>query len=641
MDFFAAQEQARRQTRLLLLLFAIAIGSLILITNLAVAVTLWWLGGDLPAGQSVAQVLSQDLRQPLPHYFSWQNFGTISLLVCGAVGLVMLFKWLQLRAGGKRVAEAMGGTRLNPATENPAEKQLLNVVEEMALAAGMPVPAVYLMQGEKGINAFAAGFNPADAVIGITRGALEQLDREQLQGVVAHEFSHILNGDMRLNMRLIIVLAGMLFLSLVGRMLLQSGGGSGMGVRRRGDARLAILGLLLIVLGWLGSFFGGLIKAAVSRQREYLADAAAVQFTRNPAGLAGALKIIGGYSGGSRVFSAAASEASHLFISDARSALADFATHPPLADRIRKLEPGWDGQFIERAMLITPPQTTTSTDRGERAAQALGVVAAVSLAGDSLAPAALADLPLALQQQTHDSFGAVALCFALLLHKDQAVASRQLQHIGLLTMPGMTIQVQHSAVLLTTLREGQRLPLLELALPALKNLSENQYKQFKRCLLLVIRADQEVELFEWCLYQLIRHQLDTEFGLRRPLNPAYDKLEQVAGACQQVLSLLAYQDQQVAPEVTFKRGAEYLNLGDISLLSEAQCHLDTFIEAVNQLARCYPMLKPKLLKALTAAASENDQLNPRQRELISAIAVVLDCPAPPALIAIDESAIRN
>lgn len=629
MDFFAAQDQARRQTRWLLALFVVAVGCLILLTNFAVAVTLWMLQADVNSGSDMITTLQYDLQQPLRHYFSWQNFGWISLWVSSTILLVILFKWLQLRRGGQQVAESLGGMRINPASEEPQYRQLLNVVEEMALAANMPVPPVYLLKGEKGINAFAAGFSPNDAVIGVTQGALEQFDREQLQGVIAHEFSHIVNGDARLNMQIMIVLAGLVFISVIGRFLLHSGGGSGMG-RRRGDGRLMLLGVALLIIGWLGSFCGGLIKAAVSRQREFLADAAAVQYTRNPKGISDALKVIGGYEAGSRVFSARADEASHLFISRALSPLVGFDSHPPLSVRIRRLQPDWDGQFIQRTMIIqqTADNVATPTAEADPLQTLADLAGLTAIAGDGTAPS---PLPLQLQQQARDSFGAVALCMAMTASQQPELWQQQQAYIRQLDMPGMTVQVQSLLPALATLPAGQRLPLLELAMPALKNLSVQQYRRFKQCLLLIIRSDQQIELFEWCLYQLLRQQLDAEFGLRRLPAAVFSSLQELSEPCHQVLSMLAQQTSSTDQQQVWQTGIDALAITVEARQGPEHCSLQQFIDAVNQLSRCTPLLKPKILKALQLAAAADGEINAPERELLQAIAVVIDCPLPPSL----------
>ncbi|HOG94489.1 MAG TPA: M48 family metallopeptidase, partial [Opitutaceae bacterium] len=343
MDFFEAQASAKRRTSRLMLLFILAVIGVIAACYLAALIV-------------VARI------RPMPGtWLVWDGslFGGVSLVVCLITGGAMLFKWLQLRAGGSVIAEMVGGRRVDPQSTDLAEQRLLNIVEEMSIASGVPMPAVYLLDDEGGLNAFAAGLTTSDAVVAVTRGSLEKLSRDELQGVVAHEFSHILNGDMRLNVRLTAVLFGILVIGLMGRGLLEVMLRSG-AVRTRGKGKsggpgvFIIVGIAMLVIGYVGYFFGRLIQAAISRQREYLADAAAVQFTRNPLGVSGALKKIGGYSLGSRLDSAAAAQIGHFFF--AQSFRAGFtqlwATHPPLEERIRTIDPSWDGRFFEPETVV-------------------------------------------------------------------------------------------------------------------------------------------------------------------------------------------------------------------------------------------------------------------------------------------------
>src|SRR5690554_1603421 len=336
-NFFEHQQQAKRNTGLLIFLFAIAF---LLIVGLVGVITAAVFGGI-------------GVSQNGDYVFSWQPIVWVTAIVGGGILTAMLMKWLSLKPGGHVVAESLGGVQIAPNSSDPLERRILNVVEEMAIAANMPVPAVYLLPQEANINAFAAGYESKDAVIGLTRGAVETFSREQLQAVVAHEFSHILNGDMRLNIRLIAALAGILLIAHVGRMFLHSARFSS--ARRRGNGNaLPLVGLGLIIIGYIGVFFGNIIKAAVSRQREYLADAAAVQFTRNPEALSGALQQIGARQNGSRVQHTNADETAHLFFGQALSSwFTLLATHPPLDKRIKRIQPSWNGRYPrpQQAML--------------------------------------------------------------------------------------------------------------------------------------------------------------------------------------------------------------------------------------------------------------------------------------------------
>lgn len=637
MDFFSQQDQARRSTKMLVVLFLAAVLLLIAITNFLVVVTLFLFDGQLAGNH---QAYPQDIRN-IADYFSWQQFGKITLIVSGVIVSAMVYKWMQISGGGKRIAEQLGGKRIDPNTGDPRQRLVLNVVEEMALASGMPVPAVYLLADEIGINAFAAGSTPADAVIGVTRGCIDQFNREQLQGVIAHEFSHILNGDMRLNIRLIAILHGIVFIGLIGRVIIRTGSGYGrhrsFSSRRRGDGQLAIFGFALVVIGWLGQFFGSWIKAAVSRQREFLADASAVQFTRNPQGIADALKIIGGYQASTTIDTANAESVSHLFFGQAiNQFLTFFATHPPLDQRIQRIEPRWNGKFIARKVTPQKPdndnQTKTDKDQQFAAAMTAAGVAVGAIAVEANATNTTAITPT-IVSQAHEPFGAIAIVYSLLLSTDEAIQKKQLEYIQLTKIKGLAIQTLQLQSDTAALATSLRLPLIELVLPALKCMSEPQYKVFTKTLLLLIRADQQFELFEWCLYQLVRHYLDAEFGKSRAGRTIYKKVADVADDYQLVLSMLVHFGHTDAPEMekAFARGANTAGAYLINLLDKEQCTLDNFVSAVNKLSNCFPLLKPKLLKGLAEAARHDDIISDTERELITAIAAVMDAPIPRVL----------
>lgn len=643
MNFFEQQDIARRNTRLLVVLFLAAVILLIVLANLAVA-------GFLFIGQDYN--IYSGSRQGLAgfwSYFSWERFGMIGLAVTATVALVVLFRWMQLSTGGKVVAESMGGTRILPQTDDKEERRCLNVVEEMALAANMPVPAVYVLEGERGINAFAAGITPADAVVAVTRGTIRQLKRHELQGVIAHEFSHILNGDMRLSIRLAAMLKGITFIGDVGHILLRSNNrvrtGSSQGKGKSGSA-LPLLGLALLILGWLGELAAGFIKAAISRQKEYLADASAVQFTRDAEGIADALKVIGGYLPGTLVHAARAAEMSHIFFGQIEHHIWSlFATHPPLDKRIRRLDPRWNGDYIERKPL---PFTTDSARTGAEAGvgRAAIVAAAVAASAAAQAEAGLTDadfgpapeeleeqtaqreeIPVGLVRHSHDPMGAQAIVFSLLISPQSGVRSRQLgvvQDSGVMGLAELTHTLESGV---RELGAPRRLPLLEMCLPALKAMSAPQYRRFKDTLLQLIQADQQTELHEWCLFQLTRHYLDPEFIQVRPSRARHRRLQAVAKHLQVVLSILALENSSETQDV-FDRGAAELGLKNLAPLPPEQASVAAFSQAVHELADCYPLLKPRILKAMAAAASVDGQLSPREREVIASMAAVMDCPVP-------------
>lgn len=651
MDFFTRQDAARRNARLLTLLFLLSVAGLVLLTQAAVSLFLW---RSDPAGGA------------LWAHFSWSRLGSIGLLVGSTVALVSLFRWLQLASGGKAVAEALGGTRVLAETRDPEERRGLNVVEEMALAAGMPAPSLFVLNQERGINAFAAGTSPANAVIGVTRGALQHLQRHELQGVIAHEFSHIINGDMRLNIRLAAMLKGITFIGDIGHFLLRSGRHHRTGLdrhRRLGGSdksgpMLPMLGLALWMIGWLGGVAAGFIKAAISRQKEYLADACAVQYTRDNRGITDALKVIGGYLPGTLVHGARAAELSHIFFGQIEHRLWQlFATHPPLEQRIRRLDPEWDGQWIARQPrhYATQPRERGS---GEVGVGRAALVAAAALAAAQGAPehgmidagtaslagaeidgqaagvdqqvAALAEhagLPLAFTQHSQQPLGAVALALSLLASRDAELRRQQVDQLADSDFQGLASLVNTLAPGVGELSAELRMPLLELCLPALRQLSPRQYRHFKHLLITLIRSDRRTELHEWCLYQLLRHYLDPEFVQIRPAAPRYRHLSRVREPLQVVLSMLAWQGSG-DPAATFRQAADNLGMARLQLLPREACSLQRFARAVDQLAACYPLLKPRVLKAMTEAAAADGQLSPQEQKLLASIAAVMDCPLP-------------
>lgn len=639
MNFFAEQDRARKHTRVLLVLFLLAVAALLGLTNLLVAFAFW--------------VMSDHTASSFADCFSWQQFRHILFLVSSTILLVIGARWFSLRDGGKAVMQGLGGIRLSPNSDNLAQQRVLNVVEEMAIASSMPVPPVYLLARDQGINALAAGHRPADAVIGITQGALDQLNREQLQGVIAHEFSHILNGDMRLNMRLMAVLAGIEFISDAGRFLMDAEIDSQhrehrFNVSWQGDLRLNLLGFCLFVLGWLGYLFASAIKFAINRQREYLADASAVQFTRNATGIADALRIIGGYTGGSIIRSAKASESSHMFIADSLGSMMSFDSHPPLEKRIRKLLPGWQGEWIKRyAKPIARPEPPiaamkSAADIARLTGVAVPVSAVVLETQQALLREALSDgedadrqvdlalIPKYLRDQAHEPFGAVALAYALFLSANADVQQKQLEYIKRDADAGQSLLCLQIQAELENLPRAYWLPLLETAMPALKNQSPKQYSNFKRTLLLLIRSEQQIEMLAWCLYQLIQSYLSAEFETPRQPRPVYRQIRQLDEACCQLMSTLAHHGHSgiEAAREAYAQGMASLKLQNKAMLPREACQLDAFVSACRQLSRAYPLLKPKILKGLAECARQDGKIAAEEKEMIASIAAVIDCPAP-------------
>ena len=648
MNFFKAQDQARRYTTRLVFLFILAVAVLIALTNLLVLGVISYI--NLPVGQ----VLSID---HFKNNFEWPLFfavgGAIVLIVaCGS-----LYKISQLSAGGRVVAEALGGKLINANTTQPQERQLLNIVEEMALASGTPVPPVYLLY-ETGINAFAAGYSPGNAVIGITRGALNELNRDQIQGVIAHEFSHILNGDMRLNTRLIGILNGILILGIIGYYILR---GTSSGSHYRSSSRSSgngaivalALGLGLIIIGYSGTFFGNMIKASVSRQREYLADASAVQFTRNPDSIAGALIRIGGYKTHAYINSPAANEVSHAFFCNGIKGFLGsiFATHPPLEERIRKIKPQWDGQFDKRPpteRFDTPASLTTkSTTPQENAENLMKTVAVVSAAQEAInnieragqvnekdidnAHHLIQSLDPTVLAAAREPYGAGAVIYNLVISTKPDIRKNQFSILDDNADTGIHAYTQKLLPLMENIKPEQRLPLIDLAMPALRQLSLTQYQRFNKNLTDLIIADKKINLFEWALQKVVLHYLDDAF-IKKPLRAhKYKKLVSVKNEISHLVGLLAYAGHKQTDDIekAFQAANYILDFKDNKLPAKKDINLDSLNRAIDKLALLQPLVKPQLLKACVACIESDGQITPREAELLRAFSSVLDCPLPP------------
>jgi Zn-dependent protease with chaperone function len=622
MDFFAAQDRARRKTWQLIVLFTLAVVGLILTTNVLVALVTAYAATPMGVMPGVGAALDAQSTG------TWLVISGIVLIVIAGASLS---KYFALRSGGRAIVEMLGGRQIDPATQAPAERRLLNVVEEMAIAAGIPVPAAYVVE-EPGINAFAAGFNTDDAVIGVTAGTLEHLNREELQGVIGHEFSHVLNGDSRINLRLIAVLNGIVFLGLIGRLLLRNAPRS-----RRGSGAMPILalGFGLAVIGAAGTLCGNLIKAAVSRQREFLADAASVQFTRNPHGIANALKKIGGAPQGSQLANAHAAEMSHMFFGQAIRMLMGglIATHPPLAKRIRAVEPGWDGAFLtgapaagiesSQASLTSPFAAST-----ENIVKRVGNPTAASLVH---AQTLIEGLPAAAVAAAHDAWSARTLIHALLLAPASALRERQRAALAPSADPDLSARLDALQTAVQPLDALQRLTLASLALPALKTLSRPQYTTFVAGTIALIRADRQIDLFEWVLHRVLLKALKPHFEGATRASVKYTNLRAVGAHVAEVLSAISRADA-ASPDAqrrAFAAGAAAVEL-ELRFVTDADPNYTRLNEALRQLRLLSPLAKPRLLKGCTACALIEGASAP-ERALLIGVAATLDCPLPPDL----------
>ena len=618
MDFFEAQDEARKKTKWLVLWFVLAvIGVVVAVDLLAIA---------LYDGPNQIYIVI-----------------TASVLTGGIMLAASGYKTTQLSAGGSVVAEDLGGRLVMPGSADFEEKRLLNIVSEMALASGMPVPQVYLLDHEEGINAFAAGTEPSNAVIGVTRGCLQRLSREELSGVIAHEFSHIINGDMRLNMRLMGLVFGLVVISIIGRGMVQllrfQGGSSRRNNKEGGNVMLVLflLGLGLLVIGGLGSFFGRLIQAAVSRQREFLADASSVQFTRNPDGIVGALKKIGGSEIGSKIKTPKAVEASHMFFSNGGMFNFFLMTHPPLDVRIRAVQKNWDGKFESSEIKpITANRNTKNEERDGPLDALLGAVVLGAVSGIGQGERRRISTGQQLHQgisqrwreAIHDREEAQAVIFGLLLNKDEKFLSKEVSFLeeeagGEAKELALKWQAEARG-----LHSARKIALVEMALPTLRSLSPLEYERFRDIMRWLIASDGQVELFEFMIQRVIERHLGSYFERKAFRNIAYHQFDRLLPEANILVSTVS----EIGAGCADDAEAAYLEATSDwkdRLDRKGVSSHDELDEALDKFSQASPLVKRQILVACVTAAARDGKLSSREAELLRTIADSIGCPLPP------------
>ena len=652
MNFFEAQDHARRSTSLLIFLFVLAIIFLLALSNFLLFEFLYFTEyGALTFSLSQLDIVfDANLSIVL-------STGILIFIILGS-----LYKLVQLSAGGSAIAQYLGGVIIPRSSADPLHKKILNIVEEMAIASGMPVPQVYILD-ERGINAFAAGWKTTNVVIGITQGALERLTRDELQGVIAHEFSHIFNGDMRLNIRLIAILHGILMIGMLGRMILRSLRyvRTSRNSKGGGQAIFIILGIggALAVVGYSGTFFGNWIKSLISKQREYLADASAVQFTRSSEGIANALKKIGGAIPGSALLTTSVDEYSHAYFAKGDTgalSMFSFATHPPLKQRIFRIQPDWDGKyFLDKRKPLRDrelEQQQTAEDKRKKviaATIAAGAGMSVSLtkAMDALdnigevsneqvdaAQAWHKQLPDAVLTNAENPYGAQALILALLLDENTDIEKQQYIVLNDVIGELHTNNVKQVQQAVNELERSQTLSLIDLTLPTLREMTVEQYQRFKLCIQQLIKADKKVNLREWIIQRLVVQHLDEQYGHRKKPVAKYFMLGSAKHASELVLSLLAYlehKDQQQSQQA-FDSAKSSVGAGALNLLPKDAILLDSLNDAMDELEFLKPPIKKRFLQACVSCISHDGKVTIQAYELTRAIASCLDCPMPPVLV---------
>jgi Zn-dependent protease with chaperone function len=630
MNFFARQDAHRRQTRGLLLLFALALFAVVAAVDI-VALVVFGFTGD---GQS-----------PLGAVFA------VTFLTLAVVGFSSLYRVASLREGGAAVARQLGATPVPESTTDFQLRRLRNVVEEIAIASGVPVPQIFVLEEEEAINAFAAGYSPSDAAVTVTRGALDRLNRDELQGVIAHEFSHVLNGDMRLNIRLIGLLFGIMVLALIGRKILEHGR-----FRGKDGAPIFLLALGLLIVGYIGLFCGRLIKARVSREREYLADASAVQFTRQTNGLAGALKKIAGLASGSKIANGDAEEVSHLMFADGIGYSALMATHPPLLARIRALEPTFSGQAL--TALANKWQGAPPVGVDEDVALGLdgggatrlppahtqieltppAVVAQVGApqADDYRRAGTIADgIPEELQAAARDHEQVMPLLFGLAIGGDGA--ARRRQEFELKARMGAIVALASLgyAEQVANLHPMLRLPLASMAFPVLRRRPRPELNRFVDAMYALIHVDGRVDLFEYCLGRLLRLQVQEALDPARAWQPGSRRLAaaDATAAAVQLLAVLAHagHDDHAGAQRAFLAGLARV----YPRLNAAYAPPANTAESLDQawpvLDSLEPTGKELLLEGVVGAVSSDGRVSVAEAELLRVVCASLHCPLPPML----------
>ncbi|MCK6485217.1 MAG: M48 family metallopeptidase [Phycisphaerae bacterium] len=657
MNFFEHQEHARRRTTTLVVLFGLAV-VLIVAAIYFVAMAVW----NFYAVNQVQRQIAQHSADVQP---TWWNLDVLLVVLAATlviVGSASLMKISSLSAGGCQVAAWLGGRVVHPDTQNAAERRLMNVVEEMSIAAGVPVPQVFVMDFEQGINAFAAGYSPDDAAVAVTSGCLHGLTRDELQGVIAHEFSHILNGDMRLNIRLIGILYGILVIGMLGFGMVRAAAYGGGGRRGKGNpVPIIVIGLALAVIGYIGVFFGRLIKCAVSRQREFLADASAVQFTRNPGGIAGALRKIGGLTAGSRIESPAAEEASHMFFGNALRGGLFFgsllSTHPPLEERIRRVDPTFDGEFprfVIQPGVSAADRIETGAISFEAGAAALpaarpaaarftlnpdhvvGYVGAPTDAHLSHGAALIADIPDTLRSAAREPFGAVALIYALLLDRDDEARQAQLAALTAHADASLVAEARRLVAATSALDARARLPLVDMAAAAMRELTKEQAEELIANVRRLIEADRRVTMFEFALRTTIQRHMGPVLGRPARRTIQFYSTTGVIPDCVVLLSALAHAGQPVVDDAAraFAAGMSRLRTSrgtPPTLLPRSACTFEAMERSLDRLAVAAPAVQKHVIDACAHCVAVDGAVTVLEAELLRAMAHTMGCPLPPFL----------
>jgi Zn-dependent protease with chaperone function len=648
MNFFAQQERARSHTKRMLILFVLAVICIVGAIDLVIVIAF----GAADSRHHGVQFSST----AAPTVIFWTTIGVLAV-----ISLSSLYKISSLRGGGATVAQQLGAVQVEPSSPDFAHKRLRNIVEEMAIASGVPVPEIYILEDEQAINAFAAGFTPSDAAVTVTRGAMDKLTRDELQGVIAHEFSHVLNGDMRLNIRLMGVLFGILVIGIVGRKLVENTG------RSRDSNGIVAFGIAILVIGYIGVFFGRLIKAGISRQREYLADASAVQFTRQSLGIGGALKKIGALEEGSKLNTSDKEEVAHMLFGDGVGYSALFATHPPLDKRIKAIDPMFNpAEFATIAAAWSQPVSVGAEDSAEvsisgfapavrttplRAATLAAALPQATtqlkldatqitqrgtvLTQDDIANAGAirTSIPENLRVATHTPAGAIQVIYALTLDADEQRRNQQLGMIEKYFDAATRAATEQLNGQMSELHPLQRLPLAQLAFPSLRRLPRPQLQTFLIVLNQLPRADGQAAIEDYCLSKLIGVQVVDALNPSKAQPNGSLKLPACAAELADVFTVIAEygSDNDADAQRAYLLGMNEVLPDTIPPYEERKEWSVALDRALPKLDQLLPAGKELLVRGLTQAISADGVVTVVEAELLRTICAGLHCPLPPQL----------
>jgi Zn-dependent protease with chaperone function len=643
MDFFGAQARARQQSRLLGWGFALVVAMVIFLLNLIVL--------------SVLRVAYAAKDHPEPFGGSLAEWATAhpgtvlltSLVVGGFIGIASLTRMLQLREGGGYVARSVGGVRVERGTPDPRRRMLHNIVDEMALAAGIPAPEVYVLEKNDSINAFAAGHTPANAAVAVTRGALLKLNRDQLQGVIAHEYSHILNGDIRISIRLMGLVFGLMAISLAGRTMFRLAGHS-----NRGAVPLLVVGLGVAVIGQIGFWGGRILQAWISRQRECLADASAVQFTRNPDGLRDALVRAAALSPPRLSGASGLEQVAHMLFVTATPRL--LATHPPLLQRLRALDPHFTQaqleSMIRRAQsqwreagppeesLISAAVPAEWNDHGATLVSAAAPAEAERIAGTAGNPgpghlayavALRHSLPQELRASASAPEQARILLLALLAQAEPSSREAQLKLVATQLGVRAADAVQQAVKQVRLLSALHRLPAVLQLFPSLRGLPDTDRVVLAGLLGEMIRIDTRISVFEYSLEKLALRALDTRAALNAP--HGRQTLADRSGELGVVFAVLARHGARTDEQArhAYEAGIAALLPRQRPAYSVIENWVPAFDQSLDALRALRATAKQLVVEALVRTIAHDALLTPEEAELLRAVCAVLECPLPPVL----------